>query len=460
MCATHNALQRYGQVKCKTNHHIVASYNRPMNRANPHAIFATALVTQDMLDAAGVQTDATGGAAAQYLSEQVKTQLGEDRPDFVFAFFTPHFAAHAATLAAELRSALVPNVLLGCTAESVVTPDREIEHSAAISLIAARLPGATLTPFALRAQHLSEWATILSDAAQFADALGAPSDPKLFITLTDPFSTPIDAAGELGIGVLQTFNEFYPGIPVVGGVASGGSYPGSNVLLLNDFVAAAGIVGFAISGEVDIDIVVSQGCRPIGKIHTVTSARQNMVMGLDGEKPMQVVQSMVELLNDEDRHLLQSGGLYVGRAVRGASDIADTPGRGDFLIRGVLGADSRTGALMIGDTLEAGDLLQFHVRDARTAEEDLDLALAPQAFSDAPAGALLFTCNGRGTRLYDHPDGDVRILQRILADDVPVPLAGFFCGGEIGPIGGRNYLHGHTASLVLFRTPATDDAQS
>ncbi len=387
-------------------------------------------------------------AVTQALLEQIGLRTAP--PELAVLCLSGDFAGEARKLAASVAGELRPRVLLGCTAESVLGSAREVERAPAASLLVADMPNVTVTPFALSASHLSEWSTILGDADFFADALGMPQDPVLFIVLADPYSTPIDATGEMGISVLQAFNSFYPGVPVVGGMASTGPFPGSNTLILNDSINQYGMVGVALSGDIDIDVIVSQGCRPIGVPHTVTSARQNSIMGLDGEKPVVVIQHMVERLDEEDRKLLQTGGLYIGRAVRGGGP-DDAPGRGDFLVRGVMGSDSRTGAIMIGDATEPGSIVQFHVRDARTAEEDLSLSLAPQAFADMPAGGLLFTCNGRGTRLFDHPNADVSLVQSALADEAPVPLGGLFCAGEIGPVNGRNYLHAHTASLVLFR---------
>jgi small ligand-binding sensory domain FIST len=415
-------------------------------------LFASALVTGAEIDAQTGHDDNTAEGAANALLAPLATQLQDQQPDFVALFFSSHHNADAAAIARAVRNKLRPRVLIGCSAESLIADDVELEHQNGISILAGALPNVRLTPFALSARHLSEWSTILSDKLLFSEALGAPDDAKAFILLADPFSTPVDAAGELGIGVLQAFNAFFPGIPVIGGVASGGSYPGSNLLLCNDISAQEGIVGVAISGDVGIDVIVSQGCRPIGRAYSVTSARQSMILSLDGERPMNMLQQMVDELGPDDRELLLTGGLYIGRAVRRVYDTDETLGRGDFLIRGVMGNDSRTGALIIGDTVDIGEMVQFHVRDARTAEEDLDMALMPQAFSEAPAGALLFTCNGRGTHLYKLPNGDTSIIQRVLGGDQrPLPMAGLFCSGEIGPIGSRAYLHGHTASLVLFR---------
>jgi small ligand-binding sensory domain FIST len=211
-------------------------------------------------------------------------------------------------------------------------------------------------------------------------------------------------------------------------------------------------VGVAICGPIEIDVIVSQGCRPIGKPLRVTKCTQNRIITLDDRPPIEVIQEMVDQLPERDQALMREG-LYIGRAIHLKSSDSEF-GRGDFLIRGVLGGDQHTGAIVIGDVPEEGEWVQFHVRDAATAEEDLEMMLAPQTFYDPPAGGLLFSCNGRGSRLFDHPNGDVRIIQNALGGDVMVPLAGFFCGGEFGPVSKRNFLHSHTASLALFRPAA------
>jgi small ligand-binding sensory domain FIST len=281
------------------------------------------------------------------------------------------------------------------------------------------------------------WETTLGDPATFRQILGVPDSPNLFVLLADPFTTPMEA-------VLGAFNRFYPDAPVVGGMASGSPRAGGNALLLNGELLNNGAVGLALSGPVEIDVIVSQGCRPIGQPLVVTEAQENIIVSLDGVTPLAHLQHLLAELSPEDQGLLQQG-LFVGRAI--APDQAGL-GRGDFLIRGVMGLDQERGALVIGDRVEPGETIQFHVRDANTATEDLEMMLTPQLFFDPPAGGLLFSCNGRGTRLYDHPDGDISTIQNVVGQ---VELTGFFCAGEIGPIGGQNFLHGHTASLALFR---------
>jgi small ligand-binding sensory domain FIST len=227
-------------------------------------------------------------------------------------------------------------------------------------------------------------------------------------------------------------------------MASGSQRAGGNALLLNDRVLNNGAVGVALAGAFEVDIIVSQGCRPVGRPFTVTSARENVIYGLEDQPPLARIKDMVDGMASDDRMLLRNG-LFIGRAV---GPDPDTLGRGDFLIRGVMGLDQETGVMVVGDYIDEGEMVQFHLRDATTAEEDLEMMLAPQLFFDPPCGGFLFSCNGRGTRLYDYPNGDISTIQKIIGD---VNLAGFFCAGEIGPIGGKNFLHGHTASLALFR---------
>lgn len=383
---------------------------------------------------AAISTRQAAGEAIEDLIGQIKAEFGDHSLDLALLFLSPHHRLAVAEIVAELRTALQPGLLLGCTGEGVIGRGHEIEHEPAISLVAAHLPQVNLAPFTLKSMA---WDSLLSDPAVFRQHLAIPDQPKLFILLADPFTTPMEA-------VLGAFNQAFPDIPLSGGMASGSARAGGNALILNEQVLNNGGVGVALSGPVDIDVVVSQGCRPIGRPHTVTRTEGNTLLGLDGNPPLLQLQNLLQELSDEDRELLRSG-LFLGRAIDSEQD---TLGRGDFLIRGVMGIDQENGALVVGDTLSDGERIQFHVRDAGTATEDLEMMLAPQLFFEPPSGGFLFTCNGRGTRLYEHPHGDITTIQNIIGN---IDLAGFFCAGEIGPIGRQNFLHGHTASLVLFR---------
>jgi small ligand-binding sensory domain FIST len=376
------------------------------------------------------ELDIDGAAAA--LIDQIRAQVDAPEFDFAMAFFSADLASVAPSGADRLCTALDPRVLIGCTCEGVIGKDQEIEHQSAITLVAARLPGVRLVPFSLDAD---DW-DALEDAARFRALVAAPDDTRLIVMVADPFTTPVDA-------LLDAFNAQYAGIPMIGGMASGAQQPGGNALLLNDRAFASGAVGVAFAGDFEIDIIVSQGCRPFGRTLTVTEADENVILALDGEPPLKHIQDLVAQLSEEDQALLKNG-LFVGRAIETSGAL----GRGDFLIRSLLGVDRQSGAIGVGDSIRAGETIQFHLRDQRTAEEDLELLLTPQALDAPPSGALLFSCNGRGTRLYDHPNGDISTIQNILGG---VDLAGFFAAGEIGPVGSKNFLHGHTASMALFR---------
>jgi len=387
-----------------------------------------------MLFASAVTTERAAASAADSLANQVEAQLAGLSPDFAMMFLSPHYRLEAASLAAGLQSRLKPLVLLGCTAEGVIGRDQEIEREPAITLAAAHLPGVGLTPFTLQSM---DWRRTLTEAAELRAMVNAPPETKLFLVLADPFTTPMDAA-------LEAFNIYYPDLPIIGGMASGSQRAGGNALIFNDRVLNNGAVGLALTGAFEADIIVSQGCRPVGQSFTVTGARENVIFSLAGQPPLAQIQELVTNLPARDQVLLQNG-LFIGRAVGPDREML---GRGDFLIRGVMGLDQESGVMVVGDYINEGETVQFHLRDASTAEEDLEMMLAPQLLFDSPCGGFLFSCNGRGTRLYDHPNGDINIIQKVMGG---LDLAGFFCAGEIGPIGGKNFLHGHTASLALFR---------
>jgi small ligand-binding sensory domain FIST len=193
---------------------------------------------------------------------------------------------------------------------------------------------------------------------------------------------------------------------------------------------------------VGIETVVSQGCRPFGQPVVVTRSERNVILELAGTPALErLVAQAHGALTEDEVTLLEMGGLQIGRVI---DEHRASFGRGDFLLRSVLGADRRNGAIAVGDVMPVGTTVQFHLRDARTADEDLRVLLKGHQAD----GALVFTCNGRGSRLFDEPHHDVRVLTDLLG---PVPVAGFFAAGEIGPVGGKNFVHGFTASLALLR---------
>ena len=388
-----------------------------------------------------VSLSATGENIDEILGEVSRTvldRLGE-HADFALVFASAHFAPRAESLVLNLKRAIGARVLVGCTGEGVIGPTREIEDQPAVAVVAAQMPGVTVTPFHLAKSALVD---IALNPANLADHYRPPADTRFIVMLADPFSAPMD-------GVLTAFNSECVDVPIIGGMASGARQPGETVLMMNERVIREGLVGVSFVGPIQADIIVSQGCRPVGPVFEVTESKNNVIDSLGGESPLVRIQAMLDEMDDEDRDLLRNG-LFIGRAI----DSDKEPlGRGDFLIRGVLGVDSRSGAIAVSDVIDAGERIQFHLRDARTAREDLEMMLSPHALFGQPSGAFLFSCNGRGMRLYEEPDGDISAIRGFFTG---LDLAGFFCAGEIGPIGGKNFLHGHTASLALIRPSVAD----
>jgi small ligand-binding sensory domain FIST len=376
------------------------------------------------------------------VSTEILERLGE-HADLALVFPSVHFAPRAEGMVADLKRAIGARVMIGCTGEGVIGPAHEIEGQPALAVVAAQMPGVDVEPFAL---PKSDLLSIALNPSTLLKHYEPPFDTRFMVMLADPFSAPMD-------GVLNAFNRECDNIPIIGGMASGARQPGETALIINDRVMREGLVGVSFVGPIQADIIVSQGCRPIGSVFEVTSAQNNVIDSLEGESPLARIQSLLDELDDEDRDLLQNG-LFIGRAI---DPRKETLGRGDFLIRGVLGVDSGTGAIAVGDVIQPGERVQFHLRDARTAREDLEMMLSPHALFGEPSGAFLFSCNGRGTHLYNEPDGDISAIRGFFHG---IDVAGFFCAGEIGPIGGRNFLHGHTASLALIRPAQPDPHES
>ncbi len=389
--------------------------------------------------ASAISTQTRLRAALDEVVEAVTRQLDGRAPDLVVAFFTREFGAGHERLAAILKSAWPDTVLFGCSASGVIGAGHEIEEQPAISLTAAVLPGV-----ALRTVHLesTELPPVYAERFAWEAALGvkAVTDPQ-FIVIGDPFSFDAEA-------FLRGLDRAFPDAAKVGGLASGAAEAGGNLLLLGDKAYHTGAVVLGLCGNVHIDTVVAQGCRPIGDPLFVTSCHGNLLRELDGRVPRDALADLFKKLNARDRGLLEQS-LFIGLALPGErSDIQ----AGEFLIRNVIGMDGESGALWVGAELEPNSIVQFHLRDALSSAEDLERALS-QAGTRAPrpSGALLFSCVGRGTRLYGSPDHDSNALRRHLGE---LPIGGFFCAGEIGPVQGMSQVHGYTSAVAIITPQA------
>jgi small ligand-binding sensory domain FIST len=259
------------------------------------------------------------------------------------------------------------------------------------------------------------------------------------VMLADPVSFPADA-------VLHALAEQLPGVPVVGGLVSARLGDGSAALFIDDEVASAGAVGLRFDG-VDLLPCVSQGAVPLGPELTITAAEGNIVLELAGQPAYEKLQAVVMELSVEDQLVLErSGGVLLGIVVEpNKPDYV----QGDFLVRPLIGADPRTGAVAVSAMVRPGQVVRLHARDADSADRDLRLALAArrEALGAPPAGALVFACNGRGRAMFGAPDHDAGTVAESLAG---APTAGFFAAGEIGPVGSESFLHGFTATVALF----------
>lgn len=376
--------------------------------------------------------------ACREVCDQILARFEGASADLSLLFASHSHAEAFGEIVATVAERTGSRHLLACTAEAVVAGEREIEEGPALSLWSARLPQAVLESFHVEFEQTPD-GPICSGLPELA---GGAAPPRAVLMLGDPFSFAIDT-------LISRLGDELPGVPLLGGMASGGSAPGENRLGWNGRVVTSGGVGVVIGGGVGIRSIVSQGCRPIGSTFVVTRAEtraeQNVVFDLGGKTALARLEETYAGLSERDRLLIRQG-LHMGVVM---DEHKPSFSRGDFLIANVLGADRETGAMEIGHFVRPGQTVQFHVRDAATADEDLRHLLAESLGSGrpGPAGALLFTCNGRGTRMFPEPHHDAGVIRELCG---PIPLAGLFAQGELGPVGGRNYIHGFTASIALF----------
>ncbi len=408
------------------------------------------------------------------------------RPTLAVLFASSHHAGRIGALLDALRKRLNPACLIGVTGEAVLGGSVEQEAAPGVSLLAAHLPGASAHAFSTEDLPLAYAApenggfTISSDGpdepadpddfARLATATGMAVDHRATILFADPFSTRVP---ELlpALGAAQRLAAPGAGLaPILGGIASAGSRPRGNALIINDRVLDAGVVGFTLRGSIRVDAVVSQGCLPFGPNLVITAASGNVIRTLGGKPALAALDEAIESLPEARRQLL-SRGVFLGRVV---NEFKTRFGRDDYLIRGVTGFSKEGGELAINDLARVGQTVRFHLRDARTADEDLGLLLDGQRLHGPPLGALLFTCNGRGRRMFAQPNHDAAAIASLFHPGEPgevrakggeaiaaaspagrpsAPVAGFFAAGEIGPVGDRAFVHGFTASAAIFREP-------
>ncbi len=394
--------------------------------------------------ASALSTNPNSLAALDEVAALVQEQL-DGEPTLALLFVSANHIAAAEQLAARLCERLGTECVIGCSGESIVGVGTEVEMASAMSLWVASLPGTTVLPMRLEFVRTAEGGSIVGWPDDLPDKW---PEGSALLALGDPFNFPPEL-------LLQRINEDQPGVPVIGGMASAATAPGENCLFIGTKAYSDGAVAALVHGDVSIRSIVSQGCRPIGEHFVITKAERNMIQQLGGAPAYQRLIEVYSTLATHEQEMLRRG-LHVGRVV---SEYQEKFEQGDFLVRNVMGVDQESGAIVIGDYVRAGQTVQFHVRDAETADGELKqmLAAIKHAPEADPRAALLFTCNGRGTRLFPGPNHDADAIGDALGN---VPLAGFFAAGEMGPVGGKNFLHGFTASIAVFESVPAASAGS
>jgi small ligand-binding sensory domain FIST len=384
---------------------------------------------------AGLSTEPDTENAFTTSARAAHDQLGNGDVDLAVVFASRAHLDEIDAALATVGELLQPGNLIGCCAQGVVGAGHEVEEGAGATVWAASLPDARVEGFHLLASPLEDGMAIEGVPEEI---MRDESGPDMALLLSDPYTFPADA-------LLDVLSEERPGMPVVGGIASGAQEIGDPVLFYGQQAVGQGAVGVLLEG-VDVLPCVSQGAAPIGPEMVVTAAEGNLIAELASKPALEKLNEVIAEIDSRSRALAASG-LLIGVVI---DENQPTYERGDFLIRGLLGADRSSGALAVGDLVRVGQTVRFHVRDAESADTDLREALALQneaLGSRGTAGALLFTCNGRGSNMFSVADHDAGALAESLGAP---PVSGFFCAGEIGPVGGRNFLHGFTATMALF----------
>lgn len=388
----------------------------------------------------GLAVDADLVLAAEQATAQALGALDGARPDLTVVFVCgsqPEVAGEALQRAGGMAGA---TATIGCSAPGVIGAGRGVEDAAAAAVWCAVLPEVHARSFALEVMSADTGMAVI----------GMPeraTDDEVAVLLADPWSFPVD-------GFVEQTNAALPDLPIVGGMAAGAAGRGSTRLLVDDHLVERGAVGVMLGGPVGARTLVSQGCRPVGPAMTVTAADGNVILELAGVPALDKLREVLAILPPDEQALV-SEGLHLGVA---RNEYVEEHIQGDFLIRGVAGADEARSGLVIGDVISVGRTVRFQVRDAAAA--DVDLRQTLERFRTTPGfdpveGALLFSCNGRGAHLFGTADHDPQLVRSGLA---PRGVAGCFAAGEIGPVGGRNFVHGFTASILAFGAPSTSDA--
>ncbi len=387
-------------------------------------------------------TLAAGGGFDEAFTGAIARLVGKlegDEPDLLLVFVTPGYGDDYHRVPAALRAAFPDAAIAGCAAGGVVGGGRELEHVPAIALVGAVLPDVEVRAVHIDGADLPGWN---AEPEAWHDLMGLEpvGDPQ-FLLFPDAFTMDVDA-------LLAGLDASFPKAVKIGGLASGAAAPGLNVLFVDDAMHRMGTAAVTLRGEILVDTVVAQGCRPIGAPMFVTRCEANLIHEIDGRPAAKALLELFESLPEEDQRRFRTS-LCLGVSLK--SDPSNLE-HGDFLIRNLVGVDPQLGIVAVGSEMRPQQVIQFHLRDAHASAMDLRAMLRRRlaAEPDEPAAALLFSCLGRGEGLYGVAGHDSGMIVEHLGE---LPIGGFFCGGEIGPVQGRTRVHGFTSSIALLRAP-------
>ena len=414
--------------------------------------------------AAALSVRTESASAAKEAAERALTRLGGQTPDLALVFITGPHVLHASAMAALIRQVTGAAHVVTCSAKGVIGGEIEVEDAPGVSLMLAAVPGARISPFLVDelpkvpTKPGPDWHRDV-----LAEAMHVEGDHSGMLLFCDPYSVPL-------VRALPAMSKATRAMPILGGFASSAGAPGQNAIGLNDDIRNAGGVGLSLSGDLHLEGVVSQGCKPIGPTMVVTKARDNIIQQLGGKRAVDMLKEVVGDLPVGERVALAKG-MLLGKVI---NEYRDRFGQGDFLIRGVHSIDATTGAVIANDFFRVGQTVQIHIRDAKTAHGDLGMLLDAQKLRPRPEAGLVFTCVSRGKRFFSEPHHDASNIARAFSpteagvqqaksgkhidvDSRPLPVAGFFADGEFGPVGDQSYLHTMTTSLGLLRSPRLVD---
>jgi small ligand-binding sensory domain FIST len=369
-------------------------------------------------------------------AENLRAQLPAAQVSLGLVFMSPKFFPHARQTLEILRvHARIP-LLAGCSSMGLIAGAQEIEGASGFVLALYSLPGAELKGFRFTQKQVEE---ADSTAYWHLETGVEPKRSNGWLVFIDPFH--LDAESWI-----RSWNEAYAPLPALGGLASGAFSDQTTQVYLNGDVFEDGGVAVSVGGDVKLAGIISQGCTPIGETWTLTRVEHNLIRQIANRPAYAVLAETFQKLPPAEQQKAR-GNLFIGLVV---NEYLEDFHRGDFLVRNLIGGDPNSGVLAVGATPRAGQTMQFQRRDAAAATEDMNelLSRAKKQLADSTIyGGCLCCCNGRGQNLFGHPNHDAELVEKQLG---PLGLAGFFCNGEIGPVGQKNFLHGHTASLALF----------